>query len=57
MILQMRDGTTQVIVGENPCLDLVYRDGRPYVVMKEGEADGGERAGDEQDQADTDSGR
>ena len=46
VILQMRDGTTQVIEGEGLCLDLAYRDGQPYLVVKEGDAGGGERAED-----------
>lgn len=43
VILQMRDGTTQVIEGEGLFLDIAYRDGQPYLVVKEGEADGRER--------------
>jgi hypothetical protein len=34
VLLQMRDGTTQVIEGEGLCLDIAYRDGEPYLVVR-----------------------
>lgn len=35
VVLQMRDGTTRVIEGDDLCLDMVYRDGQPHLVIRE----------------------
>lgn len=35
VVLQMRDGTTRVIEGNDLCLDIVYREGQPHLVVRE----------------------
>lgn len=38
VVLQMRDGTTRVIEGDNLCLDIALaQDGQPHLVVREKE--------------------